>query len=294
MPDISLRFHKDMLVVTPLLTAGLIDSTMDAEESIEFLNILDEDLVKDVYRRFKMAGAQCVVANTRKANRLQLKKLGLENALADVNRAGIRLAREVGFEHIIAVLEQAPLETLVEQADLLVSEEPDALLLVSEDEVFQTHTPAEAATPKSHLNKSKKEDELKNRTEDALKNETLDEHEALQVLREQTEIPLIAPTEGDILLSMGLSEADSLAWLKQRDAASTKPLMVCPQVQVKQAQSKSQQQRELTLAGDALVDFALQARASGAQFIGTAPGTPPVFTGALAAVLGGLDVVSQG
>lgn len=243
-------------MVTPLLTAGLIDSGMEADESIEFLNILDEDLIKDVYRRFKMAGAQCVLTNTLKANREELKKHGLESALVDVNRAGMRIAREMGFEHIIAVLGCAPSEALVEQAHILLQDEPDALLLVLEDEGSN-------------------------------------EPEILEALGELTSIPLIAPTGGTIVLCMGLSEAESLAWLRQTSPTETRPLMVCPRVSIKEALGKGQEQQALALAGDALVDFALQARALGAQFIGTAPGTAPVFTGALAATLGGLDVEQQ-
>ena len=69
MPDIALRFHKDMLVLSSPVAVVLARQGFDVEHDLEFANLVEPEAVRDALRLNKMAGAQCLVA-TRKASRL--------------------------------------------------------------------------------------------------------------------------------------------------------------------------------------------------------------------------------
>ncbi|MDR2035209.1 MAG: homocysteine S-methyltransferase family protein [Coriobacteriales bacterium] len=285
MPDLKLRFHKDMLVVAPLFTGELLDpergqsvplpnsSRLDLQnhndECLEFLNILDEDLIRETHRSFLLAGAQCAATNTLRANRPALQAYGLEDALTEINQKGVRLAREVGYEHILATVEILDPEILLEQIKILLPENPDALWLVGSAENPQLSA-------------------------------------AIACIRELTDLPIIAPlgsclnqnnergadkrNEADILYLMGDSLDKTLQELHRMTRRFAQPLMVCPHAGVPGGATKQQRNRSLCLLTDNLVNFALESRALGVQFVGTEPGSLPVFTGSASAVLYGLDV----
>ena len=258
MPDLQLRFKKDMLTVAPLLTVPLLDETLDEAENLEYFNILDEDLVRETYLRFRMAGAECALANTLQANALALEAFGLTDALCDINRAGIRLAREAGFEHVIAPLLATAEEVLCEQAQTLLLEMPDAFYLVGTDD------------------------------DCALKC-------AIDTLKTMTDVPICAPAscideEVGIIYLADLNLEDSLSELESLAATCNKPLLICPKPDAIACEFTWQRQQALDKNVDRMVDFALEARAQGAQLIGTSAGSLPVYTGAISAAISGLDV----
>jgi homocysteine S-methyltransferase len=65
------------------------DTCMDA------LNIQKPSLVADIHRMYIEAGAQIIETNTFGANRYKLARHGLENKVAEINTAGVELARRV-------------------------------------------------------------------------------------------------------------------------------------------------------------------------------------------------------
>ncbi len=249
--------------MAPLLTWTQLDEDMEGSECLEYLNILDEDMVRETHRRFKMAGAQCVLTNTVQANRLALQKHGLEDALVDVNRAGMRRAAEVGFEHIVAAVQVTMPEVLGEQLEVLLKERPDAVFLVGEADTHELSA-------------------------------------ALETIRGLTDIPLFAPAgdsayvaKADIIYTMGLSVTDTLQELCKIAAHSkTFSLMACPSLDEPEGNNRRQRGLARDRIAEELVDFALDARLFRAQFIGTTAGSPPAYTGAISAAIGGLDVVA--
>lgn len=62
----------------------------------EALNVEEPDLVSEVHGEFVKAGAQVVWTNTFAANRFKLTRHGLAARIAELNRAGVALAREAG------------------------------------------------------------------------------------------------------------------------------------------------------------------------------------------------------
>ncbi len=57
-------------------------------------NLVNPDLVRSVHLEYIRAGARLIETNTFLANRMKLREYGVEDRLEEINRAGVRLARE--------------------------------------------------------------------------------------------------------------------------------------------------------------------------------------------------------
>ncbi|MFN8580264.1 MAG: homocysteine S-methyltransferase family protein [Gemmatimonadaceae bacterium] len=62
------------------------------------LNLRAPDLVRDVHRAYRAAGAEALETNSFGANRMKLTQYGLEQQVGEINRAAARLARDVAGE----------------------------------------------------------------------------------------------------------------------------------------------------------------------------------------------------
>src|SRR3954465_6902418 len=78
------------------------------------LNLRAPDLVRDVHKAYKKAGAEVLETNTFGANRLKLAQYGLESQVADINRAAARIAREVAEEDLLVAGAVGPLGVRLE------------------------------------------------------------------------------------------------------------------------------------------------------------------------------------
>src|SRR5580700_4430443 len=58
------------------------------------LNLSQPDLVRAVHEEYLQAGAEIVETNTFGANAFRLERPGLRDRVADINKAGVRLARQ--------------------------------------------------------------------------------------------------------------------------------------------------------------------------------------------------------
>lgn len=84
----------------PLLGDGAMGTLLHSKGAalnscFDALNLRDPDLVRGIHRDYVEAGAELLETNTFGANRYKLKEHGLEDALADINRVGVELARQV-------------------------------------------------------------------------------------------------------------------------------------------------------------------------------------------------------
>jgi homocysteine S-methyltransferase len=73
------------------------------------LNLTDPGLVKKVHASYIEAGADLIETNTFGANRLKLSKSGLAADVAQINRAGVRLAQEAAQGSILVAGSMGPL-----------------------------------------------------------------------------------------------------------------------------------------------------------------------------------------
>ncbi len=102
---------------TPLLTDGAMGTLLHTHgvehtHCFDELNLTEPAKVADVHRQYIEAGAQIILTNTFGANRFKLSKHGLENKLAEINRAGVELAKRVvsaSFKDVLIAGDIGPL-----------------------------------------------------------------------------------------------------------------------------------------------------------------------------------------
>jgi homocysteine S-methyltransferase len=84
----------------PLLADGAMGTMLYArgvplDACFDVLNLNDPKTVQEIHQEYVAAGADLVETNTFGANRFKLAVHGLESRVRDINRAGVRLARDV-------------------------------------------------------------------------------------------------------------------------------------------------------------------------------------------------------
>ena len=131
------------LATRPLVCDGamgtmLYTNGVFVNRAFEELNLTQPELVTDVHRRYLDAGAEVLETNTFGANRVRLESFGLVDRLADVNVAGVRLARAVAGRRAYVAASIGPLGVpvgpggalSVEEAERHFREQAKALVLV--------------------------------------------------------------------------------------------------------------------------------------------------------------------
>ncbi len=72
----------------------LYDHGIFIDRCYDELNLTAPDLVRSIHDEYLQAGAELIETNTFGANRFRLQRFGLESRVAEINQAGVRLARE--------------------------------------------------------------------------------------------------------------------------------------------------------------------------------------------------------
>jgi homocysteine S-methyltransferase len=100
------------------------------------LNLTSPELVLGIQREYVKAGADIIETNTYGANRLKLSGYGLEDKIGEINRSGVRLAREAAGERAFVAGAVGPLgvriepygPTSIEEAQTIFREQAAALV----------------------------------------------------------------------------------------------------------------------------------------------------------------------
>jgi len=118
------RLVGDGAMGTELMRAGLEEAGCG-----EAWNLDHPDRVLAIQRRYAEAGADCLITNTFGANRIMLRRRGHEAGLAEMNRAGVRIAREaLGGRPGFVLGDIGPLGAILEPyGELEVAEAQSAL-----------------------------------------------------------------------------------------------------------------------------------------------------------------------
>ena len=105
MADISLRFNKDMLVLSAPLDTRLQNLGFDLEKDAALLAFLESEHVSELLRMEKLAGANCLVANTKACTPARLAHAGAEASAQEFVQASLSVARELSPQHVLAEIE---------------------------------------------------------------------------------------------------------------------------------------------------------------------------------------------
>lgn len=90
----------DLLASQTLLADGAMGTMLHShgvgfDKCFDELNLVNPSVVAEIHREYIEAGAQLIITNTFGANRYKLAKHGLQNNVAQINRAGVELAKRV-------------------------------------------------------------------------------------------------------------------------------------------------------------------------------------------------------
>jgi methionine synthase / methylenetetrahydrofolate reductase(NADPH) len=100
-----------------LLADGAMGTMLHArgigfDQSFDELNLTSPASVADIHREYIEAGAELIITNTFGANRYKLSKHGLQDKVAEINRAGVELAKRVvsaSFKEVLIAGDVGPL-----------------------------------------------------------------------------------------------------------------------------------------------------------------------------------------
>lgn len=101
MPDISLRFHKDMLVLSSPVEPVLSRQGFDLDQGLEFASLIEPEAMRDALRLSALAGAQCIVTSTSGITPARLAHRGMEDRGAELLDAALAAVREVSPQHVL-------------------------------------------------------------------------------------------------------------------------------------------------------------------------------------------------
>src|SRR6202171_6681465 len=73
------------------------------------LNLRAPDMVRDVHKAYRKAGAEVLETNTFGANRIKLAQYGLQGQVAEINRAAAKIARDVAEDDLLVAGAVGPL-----------------------------------------------------------------------------------------------------------------------------------------------------------------------------------------
>ena len=116
----------------------------------EYWNVIHPERILAIQRRYVAAGADCLITNTFGASRLMLRRHGHDDALRDINRSAVRIARQAFGDRTGWVLgDIGPLGAIVEpygdlpEAEARAAYEEQAGVLVEagvDAVIIETHT----------------------------------------------------------------------------------------------------------------------------------------------------------
>ncbi len=92
------RLRESVLVADGAMGTMLYDRGIYIHRCFDELNLSQAELVGEIHRAYLSAGAQVIETNTFGANREKLLQHGLETRVAEINRAGVRIARRAARE----------------------------------------------------------------------------------------------------------------------------------------------------------------------------------------------------
>ncbi|HEY3111644.1 MAG TPA: homocysteine S-methyltransferase family protein, partial [Chloroflexota bacterium] len=88
------RLERGSVLADGAMGTMLYGRGVSYERCFDELNVSEPDLVQGIHREYINAGAELIETNTFGANRIRLGMYGLEGRVREINRRGVRVARE--------------------------------------------------------------------------------------------------------------------------------------------------------------------------------------------------------
>lgn len=165
----------ETLTQKTLLADGAMGTMLHArgvgfDKCFDELNLTNPAAVADVHREYIEAGAELIITNTFGANRYKLTKHGLQDDVAEINRAGVELAKRVvaaSFKDVLIAGDVGPLgvriapygrvkleearEAFAEQIKALAEAGADVIIIETMSDLYEIQEAIKAAKENSSL-----------------------------------------------------------------------------------------------------------------------------------------------
>ncbi len=295
MPDIAMRFHKDMLVLSSPVEPILAQQGFDLDQGVEFASLVEPEAMHDALSLSVLAGAQCIITCTSGLTSARLSHRYLEDRADEVLRAALDMVADLAPQHTLVEVGPCGLPLDASSKNSL-NENRDQYLRVAR---LETARPFDAF----FLNGFQNPVDLKC---------------ALMGLRKASDLPIFASVDVDddgtmsngrytldeacevmfdyeasvmgIATSAPLNQAVNLA---RRVSAGPLPSLVQLAVRSVNPKQGIETPENPYYCADAMFQAGVQLRAAGVQFLRAAGQATPAYTGALVAATDGFDVVPE-
>ena len=281
MPDILRRLGREVLVVDGAMGTMLHRAGVPGEQCPEQLNATAPEIVLDIHRNYVLAGAECVTTNTFGGTRAKLADYGLADQVEALNRAGVRVARQSGAQHVLGDmgptgLVMAPLgkasfdelfEMFAEQASALAAEHPDALIVETMTDIAEARCALLAARSVTDLPVIV-----------SLAYGVSGRTDLSGTDPEAAAVILEACGASAVGLNCGLGPAQMLPLVEAYARATTLPIVVQPNAGLPRLEDGK---TVFPGTADEMGEYAAKFVAAGATVVGSCCGSSPSFTGAI-------------
>ena len=108
------RLDRGILVADGAMGTMLYGKGVFINRCFDELNLSSPSMVKEIHQDYVKAGAEILETNTFGANRVRLGAFGLAEKLREINRAGVKLAREAARENVFVAGAIGPMGVQIE------------------------------------------------------------------------------------------------------------------------------------------------------------------------------------
>ncbi len=292
MPDIQMRFNKDMLVLSTPLDYQLAAQGFEPSDR-EYVALCEPELIEEAFKLEKSIDVPCFVTPTENITEARLAYARFEGRSEEMARIAYETGAQYSPQHLIAAIGPTGLPLDPTSAVSLKQSKAqyhDAVLALKEypfDALYFTGFKSLADAQCALMG-------------------------ARAVYDGPLFISLVPSAEGvfgdgrslaqgvalcdeygaDVIGVVSDAPAHTIVGLaKEMAAATEKPLLVDIAVRRKDRRQFEPTDENPYPAPDTLVDLALRLRAQGVQFLRASGAATPAYTGALLATIGGSDVV---
>ncbi|RNL20634.1 phosphoadenosine phosphosulfate sulfotransferase [Slackia faecicanis] len=294
MPDIEIRFHKDMLVLSAPIEYALERQGIDVRSDAEFVSLMEPETVHDALKMHMTAGAQCLVTNTEGICEARLAHKRMEGRTAELAAAALESAQDCKPQHLVCEVGTCglPLDADSETSRAQnIEQYEDAVRAFGDhgfDAVLMNGLRSAADVECAVAGARAATDRPVFASVDLQQDGTFagGSFEDVAAALDKADVAGIA-CAGD---EQTLSDA-----VRRLAALTDKPILV--QIELKAATPAEKKRASLGAPvpenpyalPDALADAALAVRAAGAQFVRACGQATPACTGALAVAVAGAD-----
>lgn len=294
MPDIQLRFHHDMLVLSGPVHASLEKQGIEVAGQLELLDLTEPESVEEALRLEHLAGAQCLLPPAADITQARLAHQRLDEHAIQIAQTALGMAKRFRPQHVIVEISATGLPidptsktSLMANRDqysdavrAFGDESVDAFFLNGMEGIDDVRCACMGVRKVSDLPLFCSVDVD---DEGNLAGRGLAIEHAVEVMEEY---------EANVVGICTAAAPDVAAGIVRRIASATElPILVQLVVKPEQSRLPRHSHDSLYWHPDTMLQAAIQLRAAGAQFLRAAGDATPTYTGALVAATMGTSCV---